>query len=85
MNFELGRMWKEAVMASFTVLNIPEEMGKTTRNISEDLLKYKALVVPTKYKVLVVPTKYKALVVPTKYKALVVPTKYKALVVPTKL
>ena len=53
----MGRMWKEAVMASFTVLNIPEEMGKTTRNISKDLLKYKALVVPTKYKALVVSTK----------------------------
>jgi hypothetical protein len=41
-------MWKEAVLASVTVLNIPEELGKTTRNISEDLPKYEALVVPTK-------------------------------------
>jgi hypothetical protein len=41
-------MWKEAVMASFTVLNIPEELGKTTRNNSEDLPKYEAPLVPTK-------------------------------------
>jgi hypothetical protein len=41
-------MWKDAVMASFTELNIPEELWKTTRNISEDLPKYEALVVPTK-------------------------------------
>jgi hypothetical protein len=41
-------MWKEAIMASFTVLNIPEKLVKNTRNISEDLPKYKALVVPAK-------------------------------------
>jgi len=45
---ELVKMWKEAVMASFTGLNIPEELRKTTRNISEDLPKCEALVVPTK-------------------------------------
>jgi len=42
-NCELIRMWKEAVMASFTVLNISEQLRKTTRNISEDLNKYKEL------------------------------------------
>jgi hypothetical protein len=41
-------MWKEAVMASFTGLNIPEELRKTTKNISEDLPKCEALVVPSK-------------------------------------
>jgi hypothetical protein len=40
-------MWKETVLAPFTVLNIPEELGKTARNISEDLPKYEALMVPT--------------------------------------
>jgi hypothetical protein len=45
---ELVRMWKEDVMASFTGLNIPEELRKTTRNINEDLPTCEALVVPTK-------------------------------------
>jgi hypothetical protein len=40
-------MGKEAVMASYTVLNI-SELGKSTRNLSEDFLEYEALVVPSK-------------------------------------